>query len=69
MATQKIVVDDPDGETKAMLKEIGEVLDRPYSWVLRKLVSHGHASVFEYDEMGERTGVVRLDKLRELDLR
>lgn len=69
MATIKIVMDDPDGETKRQLKEIGEVVERPYAWVLRKIVADAHARVFEYSEDGARTGVVKPKGLASLGLR
>lgn len=46
MATKKIVVDDPDGETKRKLRDLGTELDRPYAWVLRRLVDNAWAKAF-----------------------
>lgn len=46
MARPMIVLDDPGHETKKRLQEIGFAVDRPYSWVLRRLVANAHARVF-----------------------
>ena len=61
MARPMIVLDDPGHETKKKLRDIAAVVDRPYSWVLRRIADNAHTRLFKPStDADRRKELVRL---------